>query len=307
VYLTVTAIPRHAKTFIASQPVSASTTAITLARRTIRSSPVARTLLRTPALRRAICIGRAAWLLRPAGHFLLGETRAGVVGRYAIRGAANRIVHLRHGSRDVEIFNEIFSPARISYEPPAEISAVLSMLGPLRIGDLGGNIGLFGVYALERWNVQTLRSFEPDPANAALLRATLTANGADQRWELVQAAVSNEARTALLEAGLHSESRLVETAAAQTIEVPVVDLFLEPSVDLLKIDIEGAEWSILADPRLASYPARAIVVEWHRRMCPRSDPRSHARELLANAGYEVFDGESSATLANGVMWGVRRH
>jgi FkbM family methyltransferase len=324
--------------------VSTSTTATTtLLRRTIQSSPTARALLRTPVLRRAIGAGRAARLLRPTGHFLARELKAEAMGRYAIRGTG-QIVHLRHGSRDVEIFNEIFSPGRMSYEPPAQISAALSALGPLRIGDLGGNIGLFGVYALRRWDIQTLHSFEPDPANVALLRATLAANDTGQRWELEPTAISTQAGTASFEAGMHSESRLAVvsletdrarqstfaadsesdhakhdratvdkavygrggTSAARTIEVTVVDLFLQPPFDLLKIDIEGAEWPILADRRLASYPARAIVLEWHRRMCPAFDPQLHARQLLATAGYEVLGDEPSGTPANGLMWGLRQ-
>ena len=338
--------------------MSASTTATTtLLRRTIRSSPTARALLRTPVLRRAIGAGRAARLLRPTSHFLARELKAEAAGRYVIRGTG-QIVYLRHGSRDVEIFNEIFSPGRMSYEPPAQISAALSALGPLRIGDLGGNIGLFGVYALGRWDVQTLRSFEPDPANVALLRATLTANDSGRHWEIEPTAVSTQAGTASFEAGMHSESRLAATSletdrarqstfaadpesdraknyratvdkavygrggasAAKTIEVAVLDLFSQPPFDLLKIDIEGAEWPILADRRLASYPARAIVLEWHRRMCPALDPRLHARQMLATAGYEVLgdepDGtpasgqvlgdESSGTPTNGLMWGLRQ-
>ncbi len=227
-----------------------------------------------------------------------------MVGRYATR-SNGRIVHLRHGSRDVEIFNEIFSPTRMSYEPPAEVFRALNASEPLRVSDLGGNIGLFGLYALGRWRIQTLRSFEPDPANAALLRATIAANDAAGRWTLVPAAVSNETTSASFEAGMHSESRIA-AAGAGTIEVPVVDLFCEPPADLLKIDIEGAEWAILSDPRLASYPARAIVLEWHRRMCPAPDPRAAARDMLEAAGYDSIFEDPRQSASNGVMWGLRR-
>jgi FkbM family methyltransferase len=294
-------------------------------------------------------------MLRPAGHFLLREARVGTthgsrvggVGRYAIRGS-RQVVHLRHNSRDVEIFNEIFARGRMSYEPPTEVCAALQQFGPLRIADLGGNIGLFGLYALSRWPVASLRSFEPDPANAALLRATIAANESGGRWELEQVAVSNADTTAAFETGLLSESRLAaggrahgnaaRGSAAVSIDVAVVDLFAQPPVDLLKIDIEGAEWAILGDPRLAEHPARAIVLEWHRRMCPGPKARHAARALLEVGGYEAMeagceelragngnrppeaiDGKGAAdgteatyspghdsTQANGLMWGLRR-
>jgi FkbM family methyltransferase len=282
-------------------------------------------MLASAPSRRAIGAARAARALRPATRFLAGETRAGALGRYAIRGTTGT-VHLRHGSRDVEIFNEIFRARRESYEPPPEVAAALEALGPLGIGDLGGNIGLFGVYALGRWPVAALRSFEPDPANAALLRATILANDAAGVWELAQVAVSNADTTATFETGMLSESRLAARgeqpaddppsnhAAAprlaadgmRRIEVPVVDLFAQPPVDMLKIDIEGAEWPILEDPRLAAHPARVLVLEWHRRMCPALDPRVAARGLLEAAGYEAIDNDRGERSTNGVMWGLRR-
>jgi FkbM family methyltransferase len=290
--------------------VSASTAATTLARRAVRSSPRARALVAWPALRRAIGAQRAARSLRPAVRFLALEMRPGALGRYRLR-RGGRSVHLRHGSRDVEIFNEIFARGRESYEPPVGVAAALDSLGPLRIGDLGANIGLFGVFALGRWPVAVMRSYEPDPANAALLRATIAANDAGEHWEAVPVAVSNADTTATFETGLLSESRLAGEGdgGANTIEVPVADLFAQPPVDLLKIDIEGAEWAILGDARLASHPARAVVLEWHRRMCPARDACGAARELLETAGYEAIDTEAEAPgeeRVNGVMWGLRR-
>ncbi len=304
--------------------MSASTSAASIARRAVRTSPAARTLVGSPPLRRAIGAGRAARALRPAGRFLLGEAHARTAerypGRYRIRGT-DLVVHLRHRSRDIEIFVEIFAPGRMSYEPPPAVAAVLDALGPLRISDLGGNIGLFGLYALRRWPVLSLRSFEPDPANAALLRATIAANRAVGRWELEQVAVSAAEGMARFETGLLSESRLAAGGGAPgdcaaTIDVAVADFFAQPPVDLLKIDIEGGEWAILGDPRLADHPARAIVLEWHQRLCPGPKARHAARALLEVGGYEAIeqgrdtrgaggnDGEGSA--ANGLMWALRR-
>ncbi len=309
--------------------MSASTSPATLARRAIRSSRTARAIVASPPLRRAIGAQRAVRSLRPSMRFLALEARAGALGRYEIRGTGLK-VHLRHGSRDVEIFNEIFAAGRESYEPPPEVAAVLDSFGPLRIGDLGANIGLFGVFALGRWPVASMRSYEPDPANAALLRATIAANEAHGHWDLAPVAVSDTNATATFETGMLSESRLavraepstgiafagsavangVDIGAARRIDVPVVDLFAQPPADLLKIDIEGAEWAILGDARLASHPARAIVLEWHSRMCPALHPRRTARELLEAAGYAAIETDSEEPpgegRVNGVMWGLRR-
>jgi FkbM family methyltransferase len=304
--------------------VSTSTSPASIARRAVRTSPAARAVVGSPPLRRAIGAQRAARVLRPAGRFLLGEARAGAAGCYRIKGT-DLVVHLRHASRDIEIFVEIFAPGRMSYEPPPEVAAVLDARGPVRIADLGGNIGLFGLYALSRWPVASLRSYEPDPANAALLRATIAANRAGARWELEQVAVSAVDGKARFETGLLSESRLAsgcharhgaaDGGQAATIDVAVLDLFAQPPADLLKIDIEGAEWAILGDPRLAEHPASAIVLEWHQRLCPGPKARHAARALLEVGGYEAIEQDRStgdgaeregSTAANGLMWGLRR-
>jgi hypothetical protein len=68
--------------------------------------------------------------------------------------------------------------------------------------------------------------------------------------------------------------------------VPVVDLLkTNHDVELLKMDIEGAEWDILTDPRLSELKARAIVLEWHSIGCPEPDPHKAAARLLVEAGY----------------------
>jgi FkbM family methyltransferase len=284
-----------------------------VARRAVRRSPAARALVKSRPAQRLIAAQRAARVLRPAGRFLAGEAGAHEQGRYEIRRTGHT-VHLRHGSRDIAILNEIFvSGGRGIYEPPDEVAGALAALGPLRVGDLGGNIGLFGLFALARWPVRELRSYEPDPANAALLRATIAANDAGGYWQLMPAAVSNEDATASFHIGLGAESRLAagpEGAIAadrqQVIKVPVVDLFTQPPVDLLKIDIEGGEWPILADPRLAEHPARAIVLEWHRHMCPALDACAAARSTLVASGYDAIAADPGETPANGLIWALRR-
>ena len=55
----------------------------------------------------------------------------------------------------------------------------------------------------------------------------------------------------------------------------------------MKIDIEGGEWAILADERLAAAGAMVIVMEWHARNSPSDDPHHAATALLERAGYTV--------------------
>jgi hypothetical protein len=84
-----------------------------------------------------------------------------------------------------------------------------------------------------------------------------------------------------------------------------VDSFrLARSADLVKVDIEGSEWELLADPRLASLTAPIWVMEWHDKQCPHPDPRAAAHAALRAAGFEVLC-EHRPLPSNGTLWALR--
>ena len=70
------------------------------------------------------------------------------------------------------------------------------------------------------------------------------------------------------------------------------------------MDIEGGEWPILNDPRLAELRARAIVLEWHAVGCPEPDARAAALARLATAGYVGLH-ESEDFGYRGLVWAWR--
>jgi FkbM family methyltransferase len=150
--------------------------------------------------------------------FLLGEARGGT-GRYSL--PSGHMIVLRHGTRDLEIVDEVLTVPH-AYEPPPGIASHLG--GPLRILDLGANIGTFGVFALGRWNVDRMVSFEPDPANAAMLNNTIALNRANDCWTAHQAAVSNSLGHMTFIPGYFSQSRRADQGEAG-IDVTMVDLF----------------------------------------------------------------------------------
>ena len=237
---------------------------------------------------------RAARALTPSFRVVIGQAGHGEAN-YRLRSSGTR-VYLRHRSRDMDILNEIFIAD--TYSPPEGTR----LSGPLRVLDLGGNVGLFGAFALHAWDVVELRSHEPDPENLRLLR--LTAEPFDN-WHVADAAVSNRSGEMQFAAGKHSESRMA-LPGEEAIMVPVVDLFELPSADLVKIDVEGSEWPILADPRLAGLEASTIVMEWHQLGCPERDARRCAERLLAEAGYRHQHHGLSPSPDNGMVWASRR-
>jgi len=288
-------------------PVAATrgdTLAAHVVRRATRTSPAIRAVVKSALIQRIIQTERAVRIVEPGGRFIAAQVTRRPVGQYTLRSGL--IVHLRHNSRDIDMLNEIF--AKRFYEPPpGPLADALQTREALRVLDLGGNVGLFAAYAFGRWDVSQVRSFEPDPDNARLLRTTIAANARASTWLLKEAAIANKSGSVEFVCGRLAESRMAHPGE-DAVRVPTVDLYeIDHHVDLLKIDIEGAEWSLLADPRLPGLGARTIVMEWHARFCPSSNPHAMARELLLDAGYEIEGDQPSPHGLTGVLWATRGH
>jgi FkbM family methyltransferase len=248
---------------------------------------------------RAARLRQLATVLRPSPAFWIGEARGGTRS-YELPSGQHVVV--RHGTRDLEIIAEVLL-APHAYEPPPTLTSRLA--GPLRIVDLGANIGTFGAFALGRWDVRSMLSFEPDPANAAILRRTIALNHAERCWVARQEAVSNTSGAMSFVPGRFAESRRAEPGEPG-IEVRTIDLFgLEHDIDLLKIDIEGGEWAILSDPRMSDLRATVIVMEWHWRSAPHDDPHAAATQLITRAGYELHAGRVDHRTGIGLLWACR--
>jgi FkbM family methyltransferase len=175
---------------------------------------------------------------------------------------------------------------------------------PLRVVDLGANIGLFGAWLLGRFPAVRIIGFEADPGNAAIHRLTIEENGLGERWRLVEAFAGTRAGTTRFVSGLFGVSRVSE--GAEGIVVPVVDVLPDlRDADLVKMDIEGAEWPILADPRFRELRGRAVVLEYHAWGCPADDPRALAEEALGAAGYQLMHVAEKPAFGAGVLWGWR--
>ena len=241
-----------------------------------------------------------AWRLADPLSFLIaeGRGRGPATGVYRLRHGGT--VEVRHRTRDTDILREVFGPRPI-YRPPAAIGTLLR--GPIRVLDLGGNVGLFGVYALTEWEVASLVSLEPDPENQTILQRVVAHNDAEDRWRVLAAAAANSSEPIRFIGGMFSESRRAESGEPGVV-VPAHDVFAHPPVDLLKLDIEGGEWALLDDPRLPQLPARVLVMEWHWRFSGRGDPRTRAVGRLQRAGYTVLTPPATGE-PSGLLWAYR--
>lgn len=253
--------------------------------------------LRRPRVERVVATLLRSSAVRESGRFAFREaTGSRAVHRYRLR-ESGLVAVVRHGTPDVPTLDEVFYQRQ--YELP---EAVLARLEPgARIVDLGANIGLFGLFVEPRVQDVRLTALEPDPANFAVLRACRDANGLG--WTLVEAAAATRAGTVPFTAGRFSLSQVGPGDA--TSEVEAVDAFEHlREADLAKIDIEGSEWELLADERLAPAGPRALVLEYHPRHAPGADATAEVRRLLASAGYETGPPRPTAE-GHGVIWAWR--
>jgi FkbM family methyltransferase len=192
------------------------------------------------------------------------------------------------------------------YELPSPVAEVLEAVRrPRRVVDLGANIGIFGAYIRRFYPDAEITAFEPNPANVDVLRRSIAANRGGAGWRLVAACADVRDRTVpLWIGGEFTTSRIGDASSGETVPVSAVDVFpFLKEVDLLKIDIEGAEWPILLDERFRSVGAAVVALEYHEHGCPDPDPGSFARRLLEEAGYTTLETGFEAGPGNGMLWG----
>lgn len=226
--------------------------------------------------------------------------------RYTLR-SQQLSVRMRHNHVDANILEEIFG--RKVYEPPASAAAQLPRDADLTILDIGGNIGMFAVFALARWPRSKLISFEPDPQNIVVLKQCIADNAIADRWTLVEAAASTSYGTLTFLSVGGGTSRIASAAprGGKLIEVAAVDIFnWFGKADLVKMDIEGGEWPILMDDRFGATLPRVLVLEYHQEGCPVTDSYSAVRDRLTLVGYEIeqLPGQDDHEDA-GIVWAWR--
>ncbi len=236
-----------------------------------------------PLTTRVLC----ARIVRESRAFFMRELlRPQGVNCYHLRENGIQVA-LRHSAQDGATLAEVFY--RHDYNPDQDVAEALGT--PRTILDLGANVGFFGAFAVSFWPQATIVGYEADPANTAVHERTIALNGLEYRWRVVCAAAGSHTGEVELAAGRAMGSFVVEPGTdpgVATIRVPILDVLAEVcSADLVKVNIEGGEWEILLDPRFASNPPRAMVLEYHPHLCPNSAPRITAERALAQAGLQT--------------------
>ena len=234
-------------------------------------------------------LGTGYWLSRcvplvdESARFLANELAGrSTLAPYTLCSTGQRIYY-RHPYADAWVLEEIFG--RHVYEPPQEVREALGDAGTIL--DLGGHIGLASLFFASLFPGAEVIAVEPSRPNADLLRRTLSSNGVAHR--AIEAAAGVAEGEVSFDDRLHL-GRISEDGGRTVPRVDVMPLF--DRADLVKLDIQGGEWEILGDRRLAASRVRAMVIEYHPHGAPTSDPRADVIRLLDAAGFtsgEPFD------------------
>jgi len=156
-----------------------------------------------------------------------------------------------------------------------------------RILDCGANVGVSCLYFLTRFPKARVTAFEPDPIIFSYLKENMVRSGLAE-IELVDKGVWDSCGTLRFRSEGSDAGRIEFTPGTGMIEISTVRLrdYLNEPVDMLKIDIEGAETTVLTD--IAPYlpNIRNIFVEYHS-FSGQSQTLGRVIQILTDGGFRL--------------------
>lgn len=173
--------------------------------------------------------------------------------------------------------------------------------------EAGANIGVFTLLLAKLVGPEgRVLSFEPDPELRRILEGNIARNGYDNVTVRAAAVAEEPGTMTFFRASRNQgDNRLFshdgDDGASFPVDVVALDdeLVGHPRIDLLKMDIQGAEVLALRGLRttLADLPPRAIMLEFwpHGIAGMGGDPRAMLEELIG-FGYEAFEVNTDAPL-----------
>jgi FkbM family methyltransferase len=161
------------------------------------------------------------------------------------------------------------------YEPATTHLFQKTLIPGMVVVDIGAHVGYYTLLSAQLVGpTGKIYAFEPEPGNHTTLRKNIELNGYDN-IVATQLAVSDRTGNATiyltsLDSGRHSlfQHDLPRRGSA-SIETTTLDLFLEardwPQIDLIKVDVEGAEIAVLDGMAqlLVRSPKLKLIIEFN--------------------------------------------
>ena len=170
--------------------------------------------------------------------------------------------------------------------------------GPLErfrtIVDIGAHMGAFAVHAAQSCPDARVYCYEPEQRNFGLLQQNIGINGLEDRVSAFRLAVGSTIGHRNLSVGesLSNSFHIIpDGASSQTVRCTTLREIFEghqlDTIDLLKINCEGAEYEILESCSRADFDRIAnIRLEYHNLKAPKKNGESLSR-FLELRGYRI--------------------
>jgi FkbM family methyltransferase len=214
-------------------------------------------------------------------------------------------IFMRAGSSDAYVIEQIFLDRQYScVDNEPDVNTII---------DCGANIGLATFYLLHRYRHARAIVVEPDAGNMALCRLNL--EPFKDRVTFLQAGLWDTAQPMIVERGAYRDgeewsfqvrpAKTNEIADFESVTLPELVRLAGGAVDIVKIDIEGAEYHVFnaADTSWLS-AVKTIVMEIHDWNCQSAvakamqsfDFSMSKHEELTIYRSSVFSGDAAPTV-----------
>ena len=194
-----------------------------------------------------------------------------------------RPVHYADAASFAAQYDEIWKRQIYQLPDPNSVNLIL---------DCGANIGMGTLYFGSQFPQASIISFEPDPKIFAILKRNCEA------WGIDRVTLNNSAVWTSDQGGLQFDAEgadsgsLVDSSPSEkqgnTIHVPAKRLkdYLKEPIDLLKMDIEGAEVAVLEDCDSSLECVKNLFVEYHS-FVGQEQKLDHILALLKRVGFRT--------------------
>jgi len=152
--------------------------------------------------------------------------------------------------------------------------------------DAGANIGLSVLYFKKLFPKATVLAFEPDKKIAGILQDNIDSHNLQNVSVINKGLWDEEKEMTFYAEGADAGRISSEASATSTIQVTLLGPYLTRPVDLLKMDIEGAETTVLRASKDKLRLVKRIFVEYHS-FVGQEQTLSELLSILTEAGFRL--------------------
>ncbi len=213
-------------------------------------------------------------------------------------------IHAHHGEELSYLFKEVFLRREYHVDLRRPDPVIL---------DCGANIGFATLFFKLHYPAARITAFEPNPSCFEHLRRHIEENQLRDVTPVQAACGKSEGELSFFVSPGYSRVSSIHSgrsADSQEIKVRVVRLssHVQGEVDLLKLDVEGSEWDVLADLVESGAIARIrrMIIEYHHRIGGAKAELGRFLQILEDAGftYDIIADLQDAKPFNGLFQDV---